>query len=187
VEAILLDPGLSHLRGTVGKSTVFYSHAQRQDPLLDFWKLAHPRPHHARVLPEITKRFFWVDYFCLRQCVSDFDVPRTVQLIKRIGCLLADVDDHLEYLNRSFCVLEMFGAVAGNAKILMQTNFSQQEMEQAELKKRPIDVKNAKTRYQKDKRTVDQFIEGDRGFDKFNEAITEAVIKNANPHKGGRF
>eukprot|EP00929_Paragymnodinium_shiwhaense_P090186 TRINITY_DN50371_c0_g1_i1.p1 TRINITY_DN50371_c0_g1~~TRINITY_DN50371_c0_g1_i1.p1 ORF type:complete len:761 (-),score=108.22 TRINITY_DN50371_c0_g1_i1:170-2452(-) len=191
VEAILLDPALAELRRFVGPANVFYSHMQRTDPLRDLWRLEHARPQHQSRLPPLEERFIWIDYLCLRQCVPDFDTLRVVALIKEAGLLLADLDDKLDYLQRTFCVLELFGAVHGNVEVLVQTNYSQKEMERERLAGddgRPVRAQDAQTRSEEDKHKIDSFICSlDGGFDKFNEDITRTVIKNANPYKGMRL
>lgn len=76
-----------------------------------------------RTLPPEGQRFYWVDYFCLKQCCSDFDPHKIVALIQRIGCTVAQLDDAMlerrdyndgdppsMYLTRSFCVLELYAS-----------------------------------------------------------------------------
>ena len=127
-EVILLEPRLEKFREYIRPATIFYSHAQRQDPLQELWKLEHPRPQHVSALGPAERRFFWIDYFCLRQLVSDFRVDQVLELVKECGTLLADLDDGLQYLRRSFCLLELFGAVRGEANILVQTDLSKREL-----------------------------------------------------------
>ena len=60
------------------------------------------------------------DYTTLKQCQNDFDLPRIRQIIKQIGLTLAELDfDPQAYLTRSFCVVELYGTVAGGAKLLL--------------------------------------------------------------------
>ena len=56
------------------------------------------------------ERAYWIDYFCLRQAAVDFRVPSVVRLIEDIGCLVASVDDEMEYFSRIFCLLEYWAA-----------------------------------------------------------------------------
>merc|ERR1740123_1567535 len=69
-------------------------------------------------LPPRDTCFFWLDYFCLRQCQRDFDVDCTVELIKDIGRVVSAIDNKFEYLKRSFCILELYGAIAGGSDLM---------------------------------------------------------------------
>jgi hypothetical protein len=64
-----------------------------------------------------------------------------VALIKKIGILVSDIDfkinervqgasfKNANYLKRSFCILELYAAVAGGAKLLCNTGRSSQDLE----------------------------------------------------------
>jgi hypothetical protein len=127
-----------------------------------------------------------MDYFCLRQCVNDFSVARIIPLVAAIGTLLADIDDHLDYLRRSFCALELFAAVQGGVPILVQTNYSKSQMEEL-LTKHPVNAVGAATHWQHEKELVDNYIKQNIGFENFDRKVTNAAIHGANPYKGGRF
>jgi len=121
------------------------------------------------------------DYTSLKQCVQDFDLSRVRQLIKEIGLTLAELDLDLQtYLTRSFCILELLATVQGDAKLLVQMHFLKAFDVAAELAANPVDAKAAQTRRDKDKATIDGFVEAmPGGFEKLNATITEAIKKAA--------
>jgi len=121
------------------------------------------------------------DYTSLKQCVQDFDLARVRQLIKEIGLTLAELDyDPQAYLARSFCILELLATVQGDATLLVQMHFLKAFGVSAELAARPVDAKAAQTRREKDKATIDGFVEAmPGGFERLNATITEAIKKAA--------
>jgi len=123
------------------------------------------------------------DYTTLKQCVHDFDLSRVRQLIKEIGLTLAELDyDPQAYLARSFCILELLATVQGDAKLLVQMHFFKAFGVAAELAANPVDAKKAQTRRDKDKATIDGFVEAmPGGFERLNATITEAIKKAAVP------
>ena len=54
----------------------------------------------------------WIDYTSLRQNQNDFKAEEVIILVKEIQHFAASYDPDLEYTRRSFCVLEMYAAVA---------------------------------------------------------------------------
>jgi hypothetical protein len=58
--------------------------------------------------------------------------PWVVELAREIGLLVVDLDANLDYLRRSFCLLELYRAVAGNADILVNTDFRKLERDPCE-------------------------------------------------------
>ena len=121
------------------------------------------------------------DYTTLKQCQQDFDLPRIRQIIKQIGLTLAELDFDLQaYLTRSFCVLELYGTVAGGAKLLVQMHWLRAVDVAAELAARPVDAKAAKTRREADKEKIDGFVEAmPGGFEALNATITKAIKEAA--------
>jgi len=103
------------------------------------------------------------------------------QLIKEIGLTLAELDyDPHAYLTRSFCILELLATVQGDAKLLVQMHFLRAFGVAAELAANPVDTKAAQTRREKDKATINGFVEAmPGGFETLNATITEAIKKAA--------
>ena len=123
------------------------------------------------------------DYTTLKQCMQDFELPKVRQVVKEIGLMLAELDFDLQaYLTRSFCILEIFAAVDAGATLLVQMHFLRAFGVAAELAARPVDAKAAQTRREKDKATIDGFVEAmPGGFERLNATITEAIKKAAVP------
>ena len=128
------------------------------------------------------------DYTTLKKCVHDFDLARGRQLIKEIGLTLAELDfDPQAYLTRSFCILELLATVQGGANLHVQMHWFRAFGVAAELAARPVDAKTAQTRREKDKATIDGFVEAmPGGFERLNATITEA-IKEAAAVIAGQF
>jgi len=90
--------------------------------------------------------------------------------------------DPQAYLTRSFCILELLATVQGDAKLLVQMHFLKAFDVAAELAARPVDAKAAQTRREKDKATIDGFVEAmPGGFETLNATITEAIKAAAVP------
>jgi hypothetical protein len=66
---------------------------------------------------------FFIDYFCIRQCLDDFTVPRVMNAIETIGFTVAELGtdwrDDAALLRRMFCVLELFATVKAKGQLLM--------------------------------------------------------------------
>ena len=95
--------------------------------------------------------------------------------------MLAELDFDLQaYLTRSFCILEIFAAVDAGATLLVQMHVVRAFDVEVELAARPVDAKKAQTRREKDKATIDGFVEAmPGGFETLNATITEAIKKAA--------
>jgi len=102
-------------------------------------------------------------------------------LIKEIGLTLAELDyDPQAYLTRSFCILELLATVQGDAKLFVQIHLLRAFGVATELAANPVDAKAAQTRREKDKATIDGFVEAmPGGFERLNATITEAIKKAA--------
>jgi len=62
---------------------------------------------------------FWLDYFCLRQQVADFDLSSILDAIGDIGSVIVDFHPTPQnYLSRSFCVFEAFSACKKDCELL---------------------------------------------------------------------
>jgi len=167
----------------VHRANVFYSHTQGVQLKETIGRMREGIAAHRVKLPSTdeSQLFFWLDYTTLKQCVHDFDLPRIRQLIKEIGLTLAELDMNPQaYLTRSFCILELLATVQGDATLLVQMHFLKAFDVAAELAARPVDAKAAQTRREKDKATIDGFVEAmPGGFEKLNATITEAIKKAA--------
>ena len=66
-----------------------------------------------------SKRLYWLDHFVLRQCQPDFTPKVVIEVIKEIGLVFADIKrgTGIGNLARSFCVLELYAAVAWGLRI----------------------------------------------------------------------
>ena len=89
------------------------------------------------------------------------------------------------YLTRSFCILEIFAAVDAGATLLVQMHFLRAFDVASELAASPVDAKAAQTRREKDKATIDGFVEAmPGGFETLNTTITEAIKKGCDCERG---
>ena len=66
---------------------------------------------------------FFVDYFCIRQCLNDFSVPHVLRAIKEIGLTVVELGTNWRSndspLFRMFCVLEIFGTAKARGALLV--------------------------------------------------------------------
>ena len=122
---------------------------------------------------------------CVRECSRPGSLlvcstPRTRARLQD-NSALAELDLDLQaYLTRSFCILEIFAAVDAGATLLVQMHYLRAFGAAAELAANPVDAKKAQTRREKDKATIDGFVEAmPGGFETLNATITEAIKKAA--------
>ena len=111
---VLLSRGWEEVR----LANVFYSHIQgkwlrRTLGCMEVGCRAYRSELGAETDEDVV---FWLDYFTLRQCQSDFHVVKVQEIIKEIGFTMVELDNSPQaYLGRSFCILEAFATVAGGA------------------------------------------------------------------------
>ena len=185
-EMILADEAYAHLRVHVGPANVFWSHTQRYGIHETLGKMMTGCDTHAASLPQpASARRFWLDYFCLRQCLPDFDVMKTRALIRQIGKFMVEIDKPVVYMTRSFCILETFAAVEAAATFMCVSPWWQDGM-QFLLEQAPVDSASASTWHTEDKEKIDTFIRETVGFDDFDSIVTNAIIDGAvpSPHPG---
>jgi len=119
-EIILVKPEFQHLRQYVGFANVLWSHIQ-QESFLGYSSTYHDQNTKTEMstqcmmdfahmdfqdrLPQEDSCFYWLDYFCLRQCQGNFDVDCTIELIQDIGKVVSAVDSSFQYIKRHFGVV----------------------------------------------------------------------------------
>merc|ERR1712039_462069 len=113
------------------------------------------------------REFFWLDYFCLRQCQKDFVPEVLVVLIGEVGLLYAQLDDQMDYLTRSFCIFELYAAlktkttmhICPSADISQLWDYKKTEQSLKDMfQKKPCDAEKARTQKDTDKELIDRFI-----------------------------
>ena len=112
-------------------------------------------------------------------------------VIKDIGCVMAEVESPPErYLQRSFCILEVYGALEGGAQLLingggcnlivlkMADGTEQLSTMEADLDAPPlaVDCAAAQTRNPEDKQAIDDYVRRTIGFDRMNAKVLEAMV-----------
>jgi len=188
-ELILTESQFEHLRKYVGPATVFWSHMQKEGFLGKDGTLAMMNRafrEHADELPPTSACFFWCDYFCLRQLVKDFQTKQVVDLIGKIGSLVSSFDAAMEYIKRSFCLVEVYGAINGNCKYVCQTQQDCRAV-RAKLDAEPVKAEMATSRFEDDKKRIDSYIESTVGFMELNKRVDETLrLKTPWSYQEGR-
>ena len=124
-EAILVDPLFADMKHCVSLATVFVSHAD-SEPLLGMgrnngtgrestmemlYTCAYSRDEQDkddfRLDSAYTRdgngyEFMWIDYYSLRPNVREWDPELVVELVRRIGKVVALLDEKLQFLSRSW-------------------------------------------------------------------------------------
>jgi hypothetical protein len=183
-EVILKDPAFEQLREHVLPANIFYSHIQSLGPLQTFRGMHFAQEDHQFSLPPKGAQYFWLDYFCLRQCQSDFKVEQVIALIKEIALTIAELggeEESLEYLKRSFCILELYATVVSDAKLLCATELEPHTMRKM-LTADPVKSFNAQTRSPTDKTAIDNYITESVGFEKMDAIATERALAGADAY-----
>lgn len=183
---VLRSEGSPH----IAQANVFYSHVQRFSIGATIYCMGRACRDHAHALrragrgsPKQTGLvkteglFFWLDYFCLRQCQSDFNIPNVLSVVKQIGCTLAEIDAHMDYLSRTWCILELISTIMGDAMLLVAVRLEPHELTR-KLHATRVDVASATTRNPRDKHAIDKLIADSVGFDTVNE-LTHAALVDA--------
>jgi hypothetical protein len=105
-----------------GYAMAFLSHAQAeqiwQTLVMEFWA-AHTVLGYStsEAHCDCFKIPVFLDYFCLRQCVSDFDPPQVKRVIKTIGFTFAGVSPpNNDMLKRVWCAYEVYCTIVDSVK-----------------------------------------------------------------------
>lgn len=93
--------------------------------------------------------------------------------------MVALMDGELQYTDRSFCVLELYAAVAGDAQLVCELKGGMRTYVEHALAKKPVNCAAAVTRNTKDKQQVDEFISSSVGFEKMDMIVTKAILQSA--------
>jgi len=112
---------------------------------------------------------------------------QVLELVKDIGLVVAALDPKFEYLSRSFCILETFAAVAGNADLFCFTRnssgnlvpFGGKDGLNSKCMNQPVNSSQAATRNAEDKAKIDRFIEGSCGFAELDKLVSRAILDGA--------
>jgi hypothetical protein len=179
-EIIMQDPRFEDLRHHISQATIFYSHLQKAGPIATLWHVDVTCMTYPSKLPKKENQFWWMDYFCLRQCQSDFKPEHVLSLIKDISTTVVEVDQSLVYFGRSFCILEIYATVAaGDKATLVCHTHAYGDVMKGKLASSPIDSRNATTKRSSDKALIDAFIRDSIGFDAFDLAVTKGILEGA--------
>lgn len=161
-----------------GLADFFLSHAQSEDP----WTTLRVLNNHSCGEPI---RYF-TDYFCLRQCFPDFNLPKVKSAIQSIGrvLLLLDPLDKPFTLTRTFCIFEIYSVVEGHVDFLTGSPRSLERdltLPAKFLQKLTalfciqVDVQKAEARNIEDKEKIDDMIREGPGFAVTNRACEDAI------------
>ena len=171
----------------VGKANTFYSHMQRpcmtecvfrmKQAGLTFYATQASR---RDLFGTESEPCFWLDYFTLRQCRADFNLPHIASAIDATSLTIAELDPGLEYLARSFCIFEVYATVAAKNKMFVNViPDCSDDSEAPSLKERlgtqPVDCMRAQTLYKKDKEQIDRYIEREVGAAALNDVVSRAI------------
>jgi len=132
--------------------------------------------------------FVWLDTFSLKQCKNDFSVDAVLQLIEEIPYFVVELflefdgphrsegaSKPIEYATRSFCILELYGAVLAGKRIYSTSNAGHKDEMYRTLQKFGVDTSSASARHQEDKEKVDKFIVDYVGFKNMDRQFTRAM------------
>jgi len=99
-EVVLTTSNWTDSKPQIGIANIFWSHLQGE-PLLGKKSTLESIRYYVSLRPA-TMFFIWLDYFCLRQCLKDFEKHVVIEAIHLAGSLVACIDSDLIYPKRRF-------------------------------------------------------------------------------------
>ena len=166
----------------VGKATAFYSHAMMPSMLgwngtIARMKLAcQTYPDHLS--EEST--YWWLDSVSLRQCEleQNWSLDLLMGAVEACDCVVAEVDQHLRYLSRTFCLFEMHCALAVKQPLLINTYLVADEVNSA-LHDKPIRWDKSESRDEEARKQIRMKVHDTCGAIKLERELTKAVKAGA--------
>lgn len=167
----------------VGFARAFLSHAQNEMLAVTFGLMAQvtlgltgtgsPKSD----LDRLQLAAIFVDYFCLRQCVPDFDPPKVRAAIGTIGCLFAGLSvegGSVQMLTRVWCGYELYCAIIEGAQFWAVGAYGPLDVVFAPVLS--IDLRQCEANKPQDKATLMQFFNGlEGGVEAANKVIMDAL------------
>lgn len=131
--------------------------------------------------------YMWVDYFSLRPNVREWQPKVVIDLVARIGTVVALVDKDMQFLSRSWCVFELFAAIKGKTNLVCQYQGGRASHVEAQLKKTPVDAAKTECSQDEDKKMIDDYIRNlPGGFGQFNADLDRTIRASNNLGSNGR-
>ena len=115
--------------------------------------------------------------------VREFSVDVIKHLIQEIGWVAALLDNetNLSFLERTWCVFELFCAAATKARLQCLVGSGWRWEAEEALKKHPVNCREATTLKAEDRKLILDFIEQlDGGADGLDEMLTKVILKSNN-------
>lgn len=162
----------------VSKATVFISHVQAESLTSTFTGV-------KRIAESSwTEPIFWLDYFCLGQCVSDFRLERVKTIIRQIGstALLTErVGQPPRAISRSYCLFEWYATLLSPARKFwiqpIAPSFFDVLRRLRDWHTYDIDISVAQCRHTNTKRDIDEMIEQEIGTACLQELLEAELAK----------
>lgn len=175
-EVVLIDPRFSEIRHCVGIADVFISHMD-SEPLLG--EGSTTAQLFSFLSKNVESSFLWLDYTSLRACKSEFKAVTVIELVKEIGTVYALIDRNLGFMRRTWCVFELYAAIAGKASLTCSIDGNSRNDTERTLATNPVRAKEASTLKAEDKQKIDGFIRAlSGGFKGFDRTVTKALAKD---------
>lgn len=116
----------------------------------------------------------------LRACQQEFEPGVVLQLVKEIGSVVALVDREFVFVTRTWCIFELYAAVAGGAELICLLEYAggARYVVQQALEATPVNSKAANSHNLQDKKLIDGYIAELGGFEAFDNAVTDALMRS---------
>ena len=167
----------------VGPANTFYSHMQQPCVTACIASMRAANLTFPKLHGKENETYYWLDYLTLRQCRQDFNLPHIASAVGAAGLTLAEVDlaPDPSYLQRSFCIFEVYATVAAQNELLVHVHVSRGEKSLDEvLDETPVDCMRAQTRDVVEKHKIDMYIEREIGAEELNAVVTKAMREGQN-------
>ena len=166
----------------VGKATAFYSHAMM--PSLLGWNGTIARMKLAcKTYPDVLSEestYWWLDFVSLRQCEleQNWSLDLLMGAVEACDCVVAEVDQDLKYLSRTFCLFEMHCALAVKQPLLINTYLVLDEIKSA-LHDKPIRWDKSESLDKEARKQIRMKVHDTCGAIKLERELTKAVKAGA--------
>jgi hypothetical protein len=109
--------------------------------------------------------------------VREWNPDVVVDLVYKLGHVVALLDDQMQFLQRSWCIFELFAAVKGKTELICQYKSGFADRAKEGLEEHPVKSEQAKCSKDADAELINGYIRRLGGEHKYlDEQLTKAIL-----------